>query len=49
MSYSDAFSLVSDFYTNKRKSGAASESFKSGKHYPRKMGVVLNEMLLQGD
>ena len=43
MSYADAFSLVSDFYTDKKKSDAASESFKSGRYYARKMGVVLIE------
>lgn len=32
MSYVDAFSFVSDFYTDKKKSVAASDNFKSGKH-----------------
>jgi hypothetical protein len=31
MSYEDAFSFVSDFYTDKKKLVAASESFKSGR------------------
>jgi hypothetical protein len=30
MSYVDAFSLVSDFYTDKKKAAAASDGFKSG-------------------
>ena len=31
MSYTDAFEKVSNFYTDKRKFGAASENFKNGK------------------
>ncbi len=31
MSYTDAFEKVSNFYTDKRKFGAASEFFKNGK------------------
>jgi hypothetical protein len=30
MNYTDAFSFASEFYTDKSKHGAASESFKSG-------------------
>ena len=36
MSYANAFSLVSDFYTDKKKSDMASESFKSGELCPQK-------------
>ena len=31
-SYTDAFSYVTKFYTDKNKAAAASESFKSGKN-----------------
>lgn len=31
MSYADAFSLVSEFYTDKKKAVVGSESFKSGR------------------
>jgi len=32
MAYADAFSLVSDFYTDKTKSAVASESFRVGQY-----------------
>lgn len=47
MSYADAFSLVSDFYTDKKKSVAASESFKSGRlvaevaDFPKRVVIAL--------
>ncbi|KAF8959081.1 DNA mismatch repair protein MSH3 [Flammula alnicola] len=47
MSYTDAFSKVSEFYTDKKKFGAASESFKSGKlmaiitDFPKRVIVAL--------
>ncbi|KAF8061576.1 DNA mismatch repair protein MSH3 [Lyophyllum atratum] len=47
MSYIDAFQVVSDFYTDKTKAAAASESFKSGRlmaevaDFPKRVVIAL--------
>ncbi|TFK72184.1 hypothetical protein BDN72DRAFT_836577 [Pluteus cervinus] len=47
LEYDDAFSLVSDFYTDKKRAAAASESFKSGKlmaaitDFPKRVVIAL--------
>lgn len=41
MSYDDAFTYVSNFYTDKRKAIAASENFKSGRRLPVGANIFL--------
>jgi len=41
MEYTEAFEKVSEFYTDKRKFGAASESFKTGTYFASSTEVSL--------